>query len=134
MLVQGTPGQHRPTHAGAFSDCGKYSSSRTAVTRKFRSRKLIKIRELKWCGEGDLNPHEIAPASTSSRKCVFCRVSWGPKQLICQWQLYPRVSWFFQRWLHFGLHHPPLSQALATVLQKLAIRSLNPIGVRSRLP
>jgi hypothetical protein len=21
---------------------------------------------LKWCGEGDLNPHEIAPASTSS--------------------------------------------------------------------
>jgi hypothetical protein len=23
-------------------------------------------RPLIWCGEGDLNPHEIAPASTSS--------------------------------------------------------------------
>ena len=23
-------------------------------------------RLLMWCGEGDLNPHEIAPASTSS--------------------------------------------------------------------
>jgi hypothetical protein len=27
---------------------------------------LMKLQELKWCGEGDLNPHEIAPASTSS--------------------------------------------------------------------
>jgi site-specific recombinase XerD len=28
--------------------------------------KLMKLREKNWCGEGDLNPHEIAPASTSS--------------------------------------------------------------------
>jgi hypothetical protein len=26
----------------------------------------MKTRGIKWCGEGDLNPHEIAPASTSS--------------------------------------------------------------------
>ena len=25
----------------------------------------MKQRKLLWCGEGDLNPHEIAPASTS---------------------------------------------------------------------
>jgi hypothetical protein len=23
-------------------------------------------KEILWCGEGDLNPHEIAPASTST--------------------------------------------------------------------
>ncbi len=28
--------------------------------------KIGKSMILKWCGEGDLNPHEIAPASTSS--------------------------------------------------------------------
>ena len=28
-------------------------------------------RHLKWCGEGDLNPHEIAPASTSSYSSDF---------------------------------------------------------------
>ena len=30
------------------------------------TRKLMKPRQILWCGEGDLNPHEIAPASTSS--------------------------------------------------------------------
>jgi site-specific recombinase XerD len=42
------------------------NSSHTAVTPKFWSRKLMKLQRLKWCGEGDLNPHELAPASTSS--------------------------------------------------------------------
>jgi len=31
----------------------------------------MKIRKIKWCGEGDLNPHEIAPASTSSYRVLF---------------------------------------------------------------
>jgi hypothetical protein len=32
-----------------------------------KSRRISAIeRLLMWCGEGDLNPHEIAPASTSS--------------------------------------------------------------------
>jgi hypothetical protein len=26
----------------------------------------MKPKDILWCGEGDLNPHEIAPASTSS--------------------------------------------------------------------
>ena len=30
------------------------------------SRKLMIPKGLFWCGEGDLNPHGIAPASTSS--------------------------------------------------------------------
>jgi hypothetical protein len=36
-------------------------------------------KEFLWCGEGDLNPHEIAPASTSSQKSGFRRVSLRPK-------------------------------------------------------
>ena len=36
------------------------------VTRKNGARKLMKTRNKKWCGGGDLNPHGIAPASTSS--------------------------------------------------------------------
>jgi hypothetical protein len=35
------------------------------VTLKNGARKLLKTKQKKWCGEGDLNPHEIAPASTS---------------------------------------------------------------------
>jgi hypothetical protein len=31
----------------------------------------MKIQLLKWCGEGDLNPHELAPASTSSKFDVY---------------------------------------------------------------
>ena len=46
---------------------GKASDLHTAATtKKWLPRKLMKIRKFKWCGEGDLNPHEIAPASTSS--------------------------------------------------------------------
>ena len=30
-----------------------------------------------WCGEGDLNPHEIAPASTSSKFVEVCSVREG---------------------------------------------------------
>ena len=66
QVVEGAPGQHRPAHDRAFPDGGRYKSSHTAVTRKNGGCKLMKIQELKWCGEGDLNPHEIAPASTSS--------------------------------------------------------------------
>ena len=36
------------------------------VTRKNGGRKLMTTTGIIWCGEGDLNPHEIAPASTSS--------------------------------------------------------------------
>ena len=32
----------------------------------YSQEKYLKKKEKKWCGEGDLNPHEIAPASTSS--------------------------------------------------------------------
>src|SRR5215467_8310789 len=35
-----------------------------------------------WCGEGDLNPHEIAPASTSSAFGAVRRVPCQPKLLI----------------------------------------------------
>jgi hypothetical protein len=39
-------------------------SRRTCRNDKSRCINPIQ-RLLKWCGEGDLNPHEIAPASTS---------------------------------------------------------------------
>jgi hypothetical protein len=35
----------------------------------------------KWCGGGDLNPYEIAPASTSSHNRLFHGVSRGPNYL-----------------------------------------------------
>ena len=36
-------------------------------TKNDKSRCINVIQRLLiWCGEGDLNPHEIAPASTSS--------------------------------------------------------------------
>ena len=38
---------------------------KTPQKHKSRRIKLIQ-RPQSWCGEGDLNPHEIAPASTSS--------------------------------------------------------------------
>jgi site-specific recombinase XerD len=52
-LFQGTTRQHRPADAGAFQDRA-YVSSHTSVTRKFGGCKLMKIREVFWCGEGDL--------------------------------------------------------------------------------
>ena len=56
-----------------------------------------------WCGEGDLNPHEIAPASTSSQNRPYRRVSSQPKYLIyLEWR-YPPVSPIFPAWLHFWL-------------------------------
>jgi site-specific recombinase XerD len=36
------------------------------VQRNENGRNSLESRPLNWCGEGDLNPHEIAPASTSS--------------------------------------------------------------------
>src|ERR1022692_2750897 len=69
-----------------------YKPSHKKVTRKNGGRKLMKPKEILWCGEGDLNPHEIAPASTSryltrfrpvSRSCVLCRERGNQ---------YPRVS------------------------------------------
>ena len=39
----------------------------TNSPRNDKNRRISLIRRfLIWCGEGDLNPHEIAPASTSS--------------------------------------------------------------------
>ena len=49
-----------------FQTGGRYNSSHKTVTRKNGGRKLMTPKEIFWCGEGDLNPHEIAPASTSS--------------------------------------------------------------------
>ena len=34
----------------------------------------MKKQGIKWCGEGDLNPHEIAPASTSMENNGFSGV------------------------------------------------------------
>ena len=37
------------------------------VLKNDKSRRINAIQRLLiWCGEGDLNPHEITPASTSS--------------------------------------------------------------------
>ena len=40
---------------------------------------LLKRRLVMWCGEGDLNPHELSPASTSSQNPLYRGVSWWPK-------------------------------------------------------
>jgi integrase len=42
------------------------ATSHKKVTRKYGGCKLMSHKEIFWCGEGDLNPHELAPASTSS--------------------------------------------------------------------
>ena len=65
--------------------------------------KLMKIQQLKWCGEGDLNPHEIAPASTSSEATLFRGVSWRPKSLIPLNNLYRRLSSGFTKPLQIPL-------------------------------
>jgi hypothetical protein len=43
----------------SFSDGTGYKSSHKNVTRKNGPRKLTKLRKIKWCGEGDLNPHGV---------------------------------------------------------------------------
>ena len=48
-----------------FQTAAAHSQSQKSHTKK-PGRKLMKTKEIFWCGEGDLNPHEIAPASTSS--------------------------------------------------------------------
>jgi hypothetical protein len=35
----------------------------------------MKLQGIKWCGEGDLNPHELSPASTSSQNPLYRGVS-----------------------------------------------------------
>jgi hypothetical protein len=45
-----------------------------------------------WCGDGDLNPHEIAPASTSSQKRLYRGVSSIPESLILLRWLFRPVS------------------------------------------
>jgi hypothetical protein len=65
-VVQGPAGEHRSAHVGTLPHSIGYNSSHKNVTRKNGGRKLMTPKELFWCGEGDLNPHEIAPASTSS--------------------------------------------------------------------
>ena len=46
------------------------------MTRNDKSRWVNDLQRLLiWCGEGDLNPHEIAPASTSSNLTLFPGVS-----------------------------------------------------------
>src|ERR1017187_3577797 len=66
QVVQGASGDYRSPHVRAFCERGRYRRSHKKVTRKNGARKLMKTRTKNWCGEGDLNPHEIAPASTSS--------------------------------------------------------------------
>ena len=53
----------------------------------------MKTREKNWCGEGDLNPHEIAPASTSRYLTRFRGVPSNRISLILRADLCPGVSW-----------------------------------------
>jgi integrase len=55
---KGVSDQYRPPDVRTFRDC-RYSSSHTAVTRKNGARKLMSPIGLNWCGEGDLNPHDV---------------------------------------------------------------------------
>jgi hypothetical protein len=45
-------------------------------------------KEIFWCGEGDLNPHEIAPASTSnlfiSLPLMPLEAPWCPFSMLCR--------------------------------------------------
>ena len=66
QVIKGPPGEHRPAHDGPFRDRGGYKPSHTPVKRKSGGRKLMTPKGISWCGGGDLNPHGIAPASTSS--------------------------------------------------------------------
>jgi hypothetical protein len=55
-----------------------------------KSRRISAIqRPLIWCGEGDLNPHEIAPASTSSGFPVVGSVPTSRKLLIFHVRPFP---------------------------------------------
>jgi hypothetical protein len=45
--------------------CSIRFGNKTGTQRKKRLQVIASAGEI-WCGEGDLNPHEIAPASTSS--------------------------------------------------------------------
>jgi len=49
-------------------------------------------KEFLWCGEGDLTPHEIAPASTSTQLSLFRRLSLSYKSMISESSWYHRVS------------------------------------------
>ena len=63
---KGRQDEHRPAHVGALSRPRPLQTqSHASHTRKW-GRKLMTTKEIFWCGEGDLNPHEIAPASTST--------------------------------------------------------------------
>jgi hypothetical protein len=55
-----------------------------------------------WCGEGDLNPHEITPASTSSHWSGFRRVSPTAISLNSLVPLFRCVSRSVMGWLHSG--------------------------------
>ena len=52
----------------------------------------MKTREENWCGEGDLNPHEIAPASTSRYLTRFRGVPSNRISLILREVSCPGVS------------------------------------------
>src|SRR6185312_7666254 len=62
-----------PFQSGTVVNFGPRSFNAASVTTELMHldfddvRKLLKL----WCGEGDLNPHEIAPASTSSGYRAF---------------------------------------------------------------
>jgi hypothetical protein len=55
-------------------------------------------KEIFWCGEGDLNPHEISPASTSSNFSLYRPVPWCADSTTC------------------SSHHIPLGPAISHLI------------------
>src|ERR1700722_5838914 len=76
-----TANGHRPGRAALIPSWTRLSWAQIGHRRK-KPPYLIDTAADIWWGEGDLNPHEIAPASPSSQNCVFHRVSQRPKSLI----------------------------------------------------
>jgi len=72
-----------------------------------------------WCGEGDLNPHEIAPASTSTQTSEFHLVSLWRKLLDLESDFLQAVSYIAQA-LGFGSPSTPGGFSLPAPTQQEA--------------
>ena len=89
-------------------------------TRRKKACKLLQAKGEIWCGEGDLNPHEIAPASTSSNKTLFPRVSRSIiRRFYGVWRI-TEFRLFSPGWLQFGLQSRA-AQAVARAMQRARI-------------
>ena len=78
----------RPPGPDAFGDFWH-----PLARRRRKARKSLTLRAIFWCGEGDLNPHEIAPASTSRYLTGFPEVARNLILLILHGAVLPGVSW-----------------------------------------